>query len=874
MTKFYFCLKTFIYIILKQKTKKNIIRKILKWFLITLSAIVGSFIIFALIVGFFFQEKVKNIIVNELNKNLRTEISVKNIELSLFKKFPYATLTFYDLTAKDATEKEKKDTLLKAEKLLLNFNIIDIFQDNYKIKVIDIINARLNLKIYNDNTDNYTFWKKSTDTTNSSFKLELKKITCDNVHVKYIHAPLKQLYNFNIIKGFLSGKFYDNIFKANMDADVFVNNILIDDLHFLNKQKVNISLSLRVNSEAKTYDISDGQLCLGNMCFNISGNINNKNEKSKLDLSIKGKDINLPAFIDELPEQYKSRMAEYKSNGTIHFDAVIKGSLGKDEFPNITVAFGMKDGSINQPKNNITLNGISFDARFNNGDKQNFSTYRLIFENFKASMTQGSVNGNFSVENFDNPILKVEANANINLSEMVKFLNVNIFNEISGGLTMNFLFTSRISDLSKFKPEDFINSKCNGKAQLINASFSLKEHNKKFKNINGNFQFNNNDIIIDSLRAATELSDFKLHGYFRNALSFIFIPAQKISVDAGLISDKIVLDELLFSSVSKNDTVYKMQFSKFIDYNLDVNVKKLEFRKFEALRLKGKFQLKNRILTADNFVFDAFDGNITASATIDGRQQDMFLTQCKTKLQKADINKMFYQLENFGQNSLIDKNINGKLTTDIDFIGKVSSTLNIDLKSIYSFADITIENGELIDYEPIKKLSQFIKVSDLSHIKFETLKNRIEIKNQIINIPNMSIKSNAINIEALGTHTFENKIDYHLRVLLSDLLGKKAKQSNKDNEEFGTIEDDGLGRTTIFIKITGTVDNPIVSYDKKSVFEKNKNAIKEDFKKTIGKIGEKLFKKNDTIIGIETEKQKKKKVKNKENEILEDFKIE
>ena len=83
-----------------------------------------------------------------------------------------------------------------------------------------------------------------------------------------------------------------------------------------------------------------------------------------------------------------------------------------------------------------------------------------------------------------------------------------------------------------------------------------------------------------------------------------------------------------------------------------------------------------------------------------------------------------------------------------------------------------------------------------------------------------------------------------------------------------------LFRSTLFIKITGTVDNPVISYDTKGVFEKNKNDIKKDFQQTIKKIGEELFKKNDTINSLKTEKEKIKKKKKKEDEILEDFKIE
>jgi len=858
----------------KTTAKKSTAKKILKWAAISVSSLIAGFIIFALVIAFFYQEKVKNFIVNELNKNLRTEISVEKIELSLLKKFPYATLSFYNLTAKDAIEREKKDTLLFAENLFLNFNIIDIFKENYKIKAIDIKNARLNLKIYKDYSDNYTFWKESTDTTDTPFKLELKKISCDNVHVKYLHLPYKQLYDFNIQRGIISGKFDDEVFNANMEADLFVNKIQIDDLRFLNQKKTNISLDIEVNNKTSAYNISDGELCVGGMCFTIAGLVNEVNSKTNLDISVQGKDIELPVFIEELPEQYKSKLINYESSGKIHFKALFKG-LFEDEFvPNITIEFGTENGVLKQKQENIVLNDISFKAIFRNGEKHNTTTSKLVFENFNANMPQGSVHGNFSIENFDNPILKAEAKARLNLNELFDFLNIKTFDKISGNLNLNFLFNTQVKDFSKFKPEDFINSKCQGNAQLVNTSITLKENKKSFRNINGAFQFNNNDIVIDSLNVFTELSDFKLNGYFRNALSYIFIPGQKISVDAGLRSNKMAMDELLFSSVEKNDTVYKLKFSDNIDYNMNIDIKNLTFGKFEAQLINGKFTLKNKILKAENISFNAFDGAISASATIDGRQDNLFLSQCKANLKNTDINKMFYQLENFGQKELVDKNIKGRLTTEIDFIAPFDAALNINLKSLYAFADITIENGELIEYETIKDLSKFINVNDLAHIKFETLKNRIEIKDKTIHFPGMSIKSNAINIEARGTHTFDNKIDYHLRILLSELLGKKAKQAKKENEEFGIVEEDGLGRITLFIKITGTVDNPVISYDSKSVFEKNKNDIKQDFQQTIRKIGEELFKKNDTINSLKNEKEKLKKKKKKDDEILEDFKIE
>jgi len=64
-------------------------------------------------------------------------------------------------------------------------------------------------------------------------------------------------------------------------------------------------------------------------------------------------------------------------------------------------------------------------------------------------------------------------------------------------------------------------------------------------------------------------------------------------------------------------------------------------------------------------------------------------------------------------------------------------------------------------------------------VKFATLKNQIEIKDKVISFPAMDIKSSAINIQASGTHTFDNVINYRLRILLSELLSKKARKAKK-----------------------------------------------------------------------------------------------
>ena len=130
----------------------------------------------------------------------------------------------------------------------------------------------------------------------------------------------------------------------------------------------------------------------------------------------------------------------------------------------------------------------------------------------------------------------------------------------------------------------------------------------------------------------------------------------------------------------------------------------------------------------------------------------------------------------------------------------------------------------------------------LLNLKFEQLKNTIYIKNSVLTIPNFSINSSALNIEASGKHTFDNDIDYRIGFRFRDLKAKKES-------EFGEIIDDETGKY-IFMRMYGNLNNPIFEWDK----ETNKARRKENQKeakidaKSILKTEFGLFK-NDTLVG-------------------------
>lgn len=214
--------------------------------LVLIILIAGS----AIIIGYYHQDEIKSYIIKELNKQLNTEIIVdgKDINFTILKSFPFASLDFKNVKALDAVKNKNKDTLFKAQKISLQFNIIDIFNKNYHIKKIKFNTVDLNIRIDKQGNDNYHFLKTSSDTTTTNFYFALEEIVLKQIHLRYKNNQLQQRVNVLINKSKLSGKFSNEKYSLEILSDLFINTIKVDSTSFLHKKNVHVDMSFDVDN--------------------------------------------------------------------------------------------------------------------------------------------------------------------------------------------------------------------------------------------------------------------------------------------------------------------------------------------------------------------------------------------------------------------------------------------------------------------------------------------------------------------------------------------------------------------------------------------------------------------------------------------------
>ncbi|MBC8046082.1 MAG: hypothetical protein H7Y00_04755, partial [Fimbriimonadaceae bacterium] len=252
--------------------------------------------------------------------------------------------------------------------------------------------------------------------------------------------------------------------------------------------------------------------------------------------------------------------------------------------------------------------------------------------------------------------------------------------------------------------------------------------------------------------------------------------------------------------------------------NIRCAIDDFQYKKLQVKNVKADLKLSPGFIGVNNFTGNSMNGNFNVQTTFRKLASENYLLEIIGILNTIDIQQLFIQLNNFEQTTLTDKNLSGKATAYIENVSiQWDKNYKLIEKNMYALVNVKIENGELINYKPLESLSKFVNIEDLKHIRFSTLQNQIEIKDRVITIPAMDIQTSALDIYVSGTHSFDNTIDYQMQLSLAELMAKKffGKNKNKDN-----YENDTQGGINIYVSMTGTVEKPVIQYNKKQVKEK------------------------------------------------------
>jgi hypothetical protein len=254
----------------------------------------------------------------------------------------------------------------------------------------------------------------------------------------------------------------------------------------------------------------------------------------------------------------------------------------------------------------------------------------------------------------------------------------------------------------------------------------------------------------------------------------------------------------------------------------------LEVKDFFASHVNGNLIYQPGRLSINRVEFRSMDGRVESEGILEQRQDMNFLVKSSSRIASVNIGKAFASFQNFGQEFILDRHLQGSLSGEVNFSAELSTRMKIRKESVLADCDIVIRDGELTGFEPMMTLSKYIEVEELRNVHFSTLTNEIFIRNQEVLIPRMDIHSSAFDLTASGLHGFTGDFSYKVKLSLSEILAGKSRKPEKNDSEFGIIEDDGLGRMFIYLIIEGSKDGTTVRYDRRGAVENIRDQMTEE----------------------------------------------
>jgi len=793
-------------------------------FIVISIVVISSLIVLVAAAGltlqYLFNGKVRDLFVRELNKQLVAEVNVADVRLSIFQDFPFASVRFSEVKVAGVSKLKSKDKLLSADLISLKFNIPDLLRNRFSVRYLSISGANVNIHFFADGSDNFHILKPSSNKGSEQFNLNVKRIELIDTKFNYNDEASQQEARLNINRLILKGSFNNESFKMTAIGNMLVEKFSSAGIVYIKNRETSLKTGIDVNTLRGYYSIANGEIRLETLHLKAGGWVIDRDGRKEMNIAIASSNTSANKVISLLPDNYRKYLADYSISGTGDIELKIKGHFGGGRTPAIAAQLVLNNGEFIHKKTRVGLENLSFSGSYLAG--ANGKGVNLNVSNLKAVLRKGNISGNIAMSGLQSPFIKASISGTFDLADVKEFLNSDTITEFSGKASVSGIFSGQIADIGKPTASDFSSSNFTGICKLKGVTVGLKGYNLPVSSLTGDIVFNNNDLSVSALYGKFGQSDFLVKGSVGNLLARLFVKGEKLQINGSLISEKLNWDEI--SSSSEGSGEYNFGIPGDIEIGkLKLDVRNFHFRKFDAKNLSADMAVHNRVLTVSDILLQSMQGTITGKATINASSPSHSLLTCNADINRVNINKLFIEFGNFGNTDLVAENLDGRVTGSVLFSGLMYPNLDMDLESIKSHAELIVEDGRLVNYEPMEALSKFLRVEDLKDIRFETLTNQIDIANQIIFIPVMEIKSSALNLTLMGTHTFDNDLNYHFSIALADILASKFRKKNpgyNKQDEFGPIAEDNRGRTMVFVSMTGTVDEPVFNYDKKAVREK------------------------------------------------------
>lgn len=776
-------------------------------------------LVFALLLvaaPFLFKGKIKELVLKSINKNVDAVVAFEDVDLSLFKNFPKATVIIDDLSIVNKAPFEN-DTLFYSNTFTLKMSIKELFKGKGKpmnIEAFSSENAKVNIIYNKDGLSNYDIALKDKDEKDEAkdeeFALNFQNYTIKNLRFTYFDEASKISVILDSINHEGSGDFKNKILDLDTKSTAKLA-VSIDKTNYLKNVALSLDAVLGLDLENFIYTFKENEALVNLLPIAFDGFIQMKDDGQLYDLKFKTPTSDFKNFLGLIPEMYSAKLDGVKTSGDFKVNGVVKGTYSDATIPAFDVEIASNNASFQYPNLPKSVNNIVIDSRIVNKTGIFNDTY-VNLDKLSFTIDQDVFNAKATIQNIaENPLINAEIKGVVNLANVAKAYPVKLEKPLTGILKADVV--TRF-DMKSVEASQYQNIQNSGTITVTDFNYESEEMAKPFKIKQAAIAFNPKDIRLNKFDGETGNSDFQVTGSLDNFYGFIF-KNQVLKGNFIMNSNQFEVADFMETKTDTSatkTTKEALKIPSFLDVTIAAKASTVVYDNLNLKEVSGNLAIKDEAVTLSNLKMDVFGGQIALSGMVSTKEKTPKF-EMDLGLNALNISESFTQLAMLKAIAPIANAVLGKLNSTIKLSGNLNENMTPDLKSISGSLVGQLLGSKLSPANSplLTSLASNVKFLDLEKLNLDALKMALTFKEGKVEINPFTLKYQDINIEVAGSHGFDQSMAYNLKFdVPAKYLGAEV---NSLISKLTPADATKIENFPVNANLSGSFTNPKVSTD-------------------------------------------------------------
>ncbi|MCU0418089.1 MAG: membrane biogenesis protein [Cyclobacteriaceae bacterium] len=357
----------------------------------------------------------------------------------------------------------------------------------------------------------------------------------------------------------------------------------------------------------------------------------------------------------------------------------------------------------------------------------------------------------------------------------------------------------------------------------------MRVHPLKAEGFKGRFHYEKDHLLVEDFSGTLGQSTLAVNAQYylgpdstlRQKDNFFSLKSPRLNFDELFHRPAAAATQ---GSAPSADSAFNIYTLPFTHMAVALDIAHLNYHRYLIHDFRARLRTTpEHYLYVDTLSLRAAGGTIGLTGYFNGSNPKKIYFSPQMRLRHVDLDQLLFKFENFGQDHVVSENLHGKLTAFITGHVRMHTDLVPVLDDSELHMDVQVVGGRLDNYTALEALSDYFGDKNLRRVQFDTLRNRLDLKDGTLSIPAMTINSTLGFIEIAGTQDLNQNMEYFVRVpwrlvtqaASQKLFGRKTEEVDPDQVDVIQYRDQHRNARFLNLKITGKGSDFSVSLGKK-----------------------------------------------------------